>query len=600
MIVEYLNDIKNRIASFNFDDYFVALDQIGKVVDLSAYKPIKIAVLRSYTVEAIEPILRLRLILEGYNPVFFFGDFNQYNQEILNLNSNFYRFKPNLVLLMLRLEDVLPSFFWNFGEQQFWDKEIKDFCEHFLQLIQRLNDNLVAPIIIQNMSLFYPYYGIYDAQIVANQSKYVELINFEFREIASKNPNVFIWDFAQYALHYGLANIYDSKLWYLARSPFKVSAYVSIAYDLMRYILSILGNIKKCIVLDLDNTLWGGVIGEDGINGIALGQDYPGICYVDFQRELLKLYHRGIILAINSKNNEKDVFEVLEKHPHMILRRNHFAAYRINWSDKVSNLQLLANDLNISIDSIIFIDDNQFECELVAKHHPECAVVPVPDKPYLLPLLIQKLPYIENIRLTSEDLRKGSMYYAKVERQKFESTAASLENFLDGLGMQVMIKKADDFSIPRIAQLTQKTNQFNMTTHRYTEADIINFVNSADGVVFSVAARDRFGDHGIIGVVILKLAADDCWMIDTFLLSCRVIGRAIEETMLAFIVDFVRGKKCQKLVGEFIATAKNKPAADFYSKMGLTNVEGGVFLIDINTRNFGYSPYIKLMTDSDF
>jgi len=361
--------------------------------------------------------------------------------------------------------------------------------------------------------------------------------------------------------------------------------------DIIRYILSALGRGKKCIVLDLDNTLWGGIIGEDGMDGIALGQDYPGSCYVDFQRELLKLYNRGIILAINSKNNEADAFDVIDNHPYMVLRRQHFAAHAINWNDKASNLQALADELNIGVDSMIMIDDNPVECELIHQQCPQCLVIQLPVRPYLIPSVLDTYPEIENIRLTEEDKKKGVMYQQQLERKKLESTTSNLGDYLQALDINLEIKAADTFSIPRIAQLTQKTNQFNMTTRRYTEADIIQFGGSKNSHVYSISSTDRFGDNGIVGVVIFHLEDERC-TIDTFLLSCRVIGRTIEQSIVAFVAEYAKENGAKTLIGEFFPTAKNKPAAGVYEKMSFVKIDENTFVTDLTKQAIEYSPFV--------
>jgi FkbH-like protein len=410
-------------------------------------------------------------------------------------------------------------------------------------------------------------------------------------ELADRK-GAFIWDYDRFVRAFGYDNLSDPKMWYFSSNPYRQSAYPPIVDDLMRYLRSALGRMKKCVVLDLDNTLWGGIAGEDGMEGVALGHTYPGNCFRDFQKELLKLYHRGILLAINSKNNEADALRIIEDHPDMILRRRHFAAIRINWADKGTNLRELARELNIGLDSFIFVDDNPAECELVRRECPECDVVVLPRKPYLLPRVPGELPGIENIRLTDEDRHKGEMYRAQSARQDAEARSANIDDFLASLEIEAGIEAAAPFSIPRIAQLTQKTNQMNMTTRRYTESQIQALVNEADSAVFSVSSKDRFGDNGIIGVIILKFAKGEC-RIDTLLLSCRVIGRGIEQLMVAYIAEFARKRGTRALVGEFLPTPKNQPAAGFYERVGFRSGADGVLTADLERTPFPFPPHIR-------
>ncbi|OFV93313.1 MAG: hypothetical protein A3H95_05880 [Acidobacteria bacterium RIFCSPLOWO2_02_FULL_64_15] len=582
-------------ATFAFNDY---LRHLKSVEDASVGKPLRVAVLRSYTVEPIEPVLKLRLLLDGFRPSFWFGGYNQYVQETLNLESALYQFRPDLVLLLVRIQEVMPDFIDEFASRPpaEWEARVKSVAGDLANLVERLGKALPAQIVVQNMTL--PgrgYFGIFDPQHPEGQSYLVQTFNQTLAAALGKLQSAFIWDFDAFVRAKGYENLYDPKMWYVSRNPFKQSAYPALVNDLVPYLRSALGQIKKCIVLDLDNTLWGGIAGEDGIDGIQLGQTYPGNCFRDFQKELLKLYERGILLAINSKNNEEDALRIIDDHPDMILRRRHFAAMRINWRDKAANLRDLARELNIGIDSMIVVDDNPVECELIRQAYPECDVVLLPDKPYLLPAVPAGFPAVENIRLTEEDRKKGDMYRGQAARKELEDRYSNLDEFLRSLDIEVGIRAADSFSIPRIAQLTQKTNQLNMTTRRYTEAQIQSFVNDPGCSAFSVSSKDRFGDDGIIGVCILKHCGDDS-LIDTFLMSCRVIGRGIEQLMLAFIADLSRTKGARRLVGEFIATAKNQPAEGIYEKGGLKKVSETRFHADLGATSLSYPPHIRLVT----
>ncbi|MGH8583900.1 MAG: HAD-IIIC family phosphatase [Gammaproteobacteria bacterium] len=558
-------------------------------------KAIRVAVLRSYTAEMLEPVLRFKLRLEGYAAEFWFGDYNGYAQEVLDAGSALYAFQPDIILLLTRLEELIPGFIDAYGSRPAaaWDEEIGSAALQLMSLAKMAGARAAAQVIVQNMILASPYWGIYDAQVPAGQAQSVARLNHVLCAEASGLANVFIWDFNQLVLARGYATFADPKLWFTARNPYRPSGYAAIGRDLCRYLLSALGYAKKCVVVDLDNTLWGGICGEDGLAGVQLGHDYPGNCYVELQRRLLRLYERGIILAVNSKNNEPDALEIIDRHPYMMLRRTHFAAVRINWEDKAANMRALAGAINIGLDSMIFIDDNPAECEFIRATLPEVATVRLPDKPYLMPAIIDTLPGIENLRLTDEDRKKGEIYKAQAERATFEQSFATLDDFLMGLGVEVAIEPANGFSLARIAQLTQKTNQMNLTTRRYMEAQVQAFMNDPRAAVFSVSSTDRFGDNGIVGVFILKFDADRC-VIDTLLLSCRVIGRKIEDAMVAYMAELARGRGARILVGEYLPTAKNKPAADLYPRLGFSKVTDSLFEAELHRQPFDYPAQVKL------
>jgi len=590
-----ISSLKAELPNLSFTDYCRHLKYFEENPDHLRLTPLRIAVLRSYTVETIEPILKLRLYIDGYKPEFRFGNYNMYAQEVLETSGELYTFRPDIVLFLVRVEELLPELNRSFGEKTFsdWEKIIENAVRRITSLVEVLERNLPSQIIVQNMSpMGRPYWGIHDGQHPEGETSLINRFNSLLARELKDRRSVFLWDFDGLMKRLGLETAYDPKMWYLAKNPFRQSAYVGIVDDLYRYIASAIGILKKCIVLDLDNTLWGGIAGEDGLDGIALGFQYPGNCYRDFQEGLMRFHNRGILLAVNSKNNEGDALEIIDKHPYMVLRRKHFSAMRINWNDKVSNMKDLREELNIGLESMVFIDDNPAECEMVRRHIPECEVVCLPEKVYLIPDVIHALNGVENIRVTEEDRKKGEMYRAQAERKEFEKSFTNIVEYLASLEMCVEIEPARDFTVPRISQLTQKTNQMNLTTRRYTEGEIRSFMKDPDAFVFSVSSTDRFGDNGIIGVMILKKKDDEC-IVDSFLLSCRVIGRNIEQAMLAFAGDFARNTGAKTLVGEYIPTAKNHPAADMFKRFHFKGAGDGSFEADLESYTLEFPPYIR-------
>lgn len=593
-----LEQIRTEISQLKFNDYLRYLRLVEEAG--AAGKPLRVALLRSYTADPIEPVLKMRLLLDGFRPTIWTGGYNQYVQEILDAGSPLHQFRPDLVLMMIRIEEIMPDFVDEFAARPWteWEERVAAKVRELGGLVEKIERALPAQIVVQNMTLPHGgYFGIYDSQRPDGQGYLIQKFNQGLAAEFAARKGVFLWDFDRFVRAKGYENLYDPKMWYVARNPFRQSAYPAIVDDLTRYLRSALGRIKKCVVVDLDNTLWGGVVGEDGIEGIDLGRDYPGNCYRDFQKELLKLHHRGILLAINSKNNESDAFEILDKHPDMVLRRKHFAAYQINWRDKATNLQALANDLNIGIDSMVFIDDNPRECELVRQRCPECHVVCLPEKPYLIPRFLDSVPGLECIRLTEEDTQRGEMYHAQVVRRQSAASFQNLEDFWKDLELEVKIEPARPFSIPRIAQLTQRTNQMNLTTRRYSEAEVEALVRDPQWRVVSVAARDKFGDHGIVGVMFIRMNADSCH-IDTFLMSCRVLGLNIEQYMIAFAAAVAKRAGVKRLVGEFIPTSKNKVAADMYPRLGFEKTSDTLFATDLHERVLQTPRHIKPAVES--
>ena len=321
--------------------------------------------------------------------------------------------------------------------------------------------------------------------------------------------------------------------------------------------------------MDLDNTLWGGIIGEDGFNGIKLSQNDPiGKAFIEFQKYLLSLHERGIILAVNSKNNLEDAIQVIKEHPNMVLREKHFSCLKINWNDKVINLQEIAQELNIGLDSILFMDDDQVNRDYVREALPEVLTIELPNDPSLYALKLTELNDFNVIKITGEDKKRGEMYLQQRRRTEFQKTTINFEEYLKKLNIKIHIKKADEFTIPRISQLILKTNQFNLTTKRYQEEDVIRFSQDEKKIVGCALIEDKFGDYGITGVFIVNKDNPEEWVIDTFLLSCRVIGRGIEEGILDYIINTSKKNNVKRLVGNFIPTKKNKPSESFLPNFG--------------------------------
>ena len=324
---------------------------------------------------------------------------------------------------------------------------------------------------------------------------------------------------------------------------------------------------KKCLVLDLDNTLWGGVLGEEGIEGIKIGGDYPGKAFLYWQEALLELSKSGVILTVCSKNNEQDVLDAWEKNPFMVLKKEHFAAYRINWTDKATNIKELAQELNIGLDSFVFVDDNPTERELIKQMLPMVEVPEFPAQPYeLMPFFKQLVEdYFKVYSVTDEDKKKTEQYKQNAARAQAQSSFADFDSFLESLDIQITIEGANEFNIQRIAQMTQKTNQFNLTTHRYTDADVRGFVESG-WKVWCISVADKFGDNGITGAIMVKPDGE----IDTFLLSCRILGKGIEIAFVKSIITLLASEGFKHLTASYLPTAKNAQVKEFWDKAGFS------------------------------
>jgi FkbH-like protein len=529
----------------------------------------RISFLRSMTVEPLMPILRSAALVSGLNPVIQIGEFNSYSQEILDPGSSLYAFEPDIVVLAVQTRDVLAEIWEGYADLSPLevDASIDRMRESLSTLIRSFRNRSDASLVIHSFEKPVASEGALEGQRKTGQLDAIEKINAELREICGQYRGVYVLDYEALVAQHGRSRWHDENKWLTARMPFATDSLVPMASEWLKFIYPLTGKICKVLAVDLDNTLWGGVLGEDGPEGIQVGSEYPGAFYRRLQRVILDLYRRGVLLAVCSKNNSDEAMAVLRTHPEMLLRPEHFAAFRINWQDKAQNIREIAAELNLGTDAIAFLDDNPVERERVRSDMPEVKVIELPDQARGFAQALRDCPFFERLVLSAEDRDHTRLYHEQRKRSDLAQSAGTLEDFYRSLDQEVTISPVTPDSIARVAQLTQKTNQYNMTTRRYTEQQIESFVSKADWGVYSIRVRDRFGDNGLVGVMITRMDNEIC-EIDTLLLSCRVIGRTIETAMLRFLVDAGRTSGAALLQGWFLPTKKNAPVRELYSSHG--------------------------------
>lgn len=396
----------------------------------------------------------------------------------------------------------------------------------------------------------------------------IEKYNLHLLSLSQEYSNVKLIDFKEFTEKYSINQLLDWRFYFISQMGMNPKLAPDFSTWLQGCMKAIQLQRKKCLVLDLDNTLWGGVLGEEGISGIQIGGDYPGKAFLYFQEGLVELSKRGVILTICSKNNEKDVLEVWEKNPFIKLTRQYISAYRINWQNKADNIRELSKELNLGLDSFVFVDDNPTERELVKQMLPMVEVPDFPKQPYMLPSFLISLvdTYFKIYTVTDEDRKKTEQYKANAGREMERSRFTDFSDYLRSLEMKLTLMQLDEFNLSRIAQMTQKTNQFNLTTHRYTEADLRSF-KATGWQIYCMSVKDRFGDSGITGAIFLKPVVD-AYEIDTLLLSCRILGKGIEYAFLSAILNIVRQSGVQKVKASYLPTDRNAQTADFYDRAG--------------------------------
>ena len=541
----------------------------------------RVAVLRSFTIEPLVPLLRAGGFAGGVDLTVQVGDFNTYAQEMLDPNSGLYQFRPDTVILAVQTRDIAPDL-WDDHAGLSPDAVREAVCrvlEGYRIWVSAFRARSQAALVVHTLEApAFPVRGVLDAQDTNGQAAAVAEINRGLRRLAAESTGVYVLDYDALVARHGRVRWFDERKWLMMRMPLSVDGLTGLAAEWLRFLHPLAGRVCKVLVADLDNTLWGGVVGEDGPMGVKVGPEVIGAAFLAVQRALVDLHRRGIILAICSKNNEADALEVFRTHPGMLLKPEHFAARRINWQDKARSLREIAVELNVGIDSLAFLDDNPAERERVRGELPEVTVVDLPADPFGFAPAVRNCPLFERLTLSAEDRERGRHYAEQQQRTALKDQAGTLEDYYRSLEQVVTVVPATPATVARVAQLTQKTNQFNLSTLRYSEAQVAERCADSEWDVLCVSVKDRFGDNGLVGLVMAK-AEGTVYEIDTFLLSCRVIGRTVETAALAVVADRARQRGCNQVRGWFLPSKKNAPSKDVYASHGFAAMaerDGGV------------------------
>lgn len=543
---------------------------------LSSLPFMNIAILRNVTIEPIEVYLRYLAYQIGFNARISFGVYDNIFQESAGKQGSIITKGLDYVLVFAQLETLSPNLICDFAslKKEDIEQEKLRIKNYIISVLSGIREQTNAVILWHSFELpCTPALGILDSQMADGQSEMIMELNRITRNLLQETGNAYLVDMNHPVKRLGIKEFYDKRFWHIAKSPYSLLALAEIAEEDFKFIRALKGKNKKCVVLDCDNVLWGKVIGEEGISGITLGKTYPGSIYREFQKVILNLHNKGILIALCSKNNQEDVWGVFESHPDMILKKEHISADQINWEDKATNLRRIAGHLNIGLDSLVFIDDSDFEINLIRQILPEVTVVHLPkDKAMDYKDILASCGLFDSLIFSAEDKKRGAMYKADEQRKKLVCQTTDLKSYYKSLEMVVTTNLADDFSKPRIAQLTQKTNQFNLTTKRYSEADIQEFSKSRYSDVLYLKLKDKFGDMGIVGVCIV-IYKEDTAVFDTFLLSCRALGRKVEEVFLDNCLKLCRLRGAKLAIGEYFPTNKNIQVKDFFQERGFKVVE---------------------------
>jgi len=553
-------------------------------------KPLRIAVAASFTAGPLGNYLEVEGARRGFHLQPWFAPYGQFELQCSTPESALFAGRPDVVAIATRLEDLAPSLWHDWEALSELEREqlAAQACDRIAQSIDAVISTRACPVVVFNFCE--PSNGSWGVR--RSPARIVEFANARLDRIASERPGVTIFDFARLALELGLRQVFDARLEYVSRMPFGVPAQIAIAKGLARLIRAIHVPPAKCLAVDLDDTLWGGILGEVGRGGIALGQDYPGRVYRDFQSALRALRQRGILLAIASKNNEAEVREVFAHHLDMVLRWEDFAATQIHWGDKAGSLRAIAEQLRIGLDALAFYDDSPVEREWVRSELPEVNVIEVPTDPLQRTAALGACEAFDQVAVSAEDRRRATLYADDRQREAARAQSPSLTDFLSTLGIRVTVGPVDRATLPRVAQLIHKTNQFNLTGRRYAEPELQAQLDGG-AIACWLRAADRFGDYGLVGAAIAVAEGSASWRIDSFVLSCRILGRQVERALLAAIAQRAAACGAERLIGEFADTGRNAPARDFYAGVGF-EAEGGRWVWEFSRGAIEHPAHLSL------
>ncbi len=550
------------------------------MLDIGQVNPVRLALLGSSTVRHLIAGIRVAGLRHGMWIEVYEPDYGQYLQDLMDERSALHRFQPDFVCFALDARHLAET--------------SGDSAEAAVDLLRNcwsLARNAFRCTVIQQTTLpvFPDLMGSNEHRMANSPQAFVRVLN-RLLESAADGDGAHLLTIDKYAAADGFRQWHDPALWH--RSKQEVHPAISHMFGeyLARIIAAQRGRSSKCLVLDLDNTLWGGVIGDDGLNGIVLGHGTAaGEAHTAFQQYVKRMKERGILLAVCSKNDASNALAPFEQHSDMILKRSDIACFVANWDDKPANLRHIAATLNIGLDSLVFVDDNPFERELVRRELPEVEVPELPEDPAFYIECIAGAGYFEALTLSAADRERADQYLANAEREELRQSSTDLQGYLARLNMELLWRPFEQANLQRIVQLINKTNQFNLTTRRYNDAEVRSMMGDPGILTWEIRLKDRFGDNGTIALIIAKRNANNELELDTWLMSCRVLGRQVEHACLNLIVEGAKSAGADRILGHYIPTAKNKMVSDLYPRLGFESADTGLsggpsrWMLDVGT-----------------
>jgi FkbH-like protein len=583
---------KQSLAGLDYFKLIKASKKLGAPSQTTG-KEFKVALLGDCATQQLTALLRVLLHQRGVHAVIYEAGFDTIELEVQNPDSELYRFSPNAVVLVNTLVPLKTRYFARDDKKSFAAETVERMKGVWDALAQRTDAIIVQTNFVE------PYervFGNFDHKVEGSWLDAVQTINRKISEESRAYPSLFVNDANYLASYVGKKRWFDEKLWALAKSPCALEFLPLLADGVVDILLASRGAAVKCVVLDLDNTLWGGIIGDDGVEGIRIGHLGDGEAYHAFQQYLLELSRRGILLAVCSKNNHETALTPFQRHPEMVLREKDLVMFVANWDNKAQNITLIKETLNIGYDAMVFLDDNPFERNLVREMLPQVIVPEMPEDPADYVKTLSELNLFETNAVSELDKSRTDLYRKAAEREMSKAKFSDIADYLRSLEMKVELSRFDKESLPRIAQLIQRSNQFNLATRRYSAAQCEAFMNDEAGYLpLYIGLGDKFGDHGIISVIVAAIAPPRL-VIEEYLMSCRVLQRGVEQYAMNWLVEFAKSRGLDAIAGTYRPSPKNAMVKDFYSQFGFQRVseteEGTTWALDIAA----YEPRTTHMT----
>jgi FkbH-like protein len=524
---------------------------------------VRVAILSDAASQQFVPLLRTLFHEHGVNAEIYEGVFDGIELEAYNRESSLYAFRPDAIVLANCTQALRRQYFEHTGAHF-----VEAAWRRMLQIWDALQNNSAARIIQFNFPLPYErQFGNYDLKVPQSLYASVSALNARIASCARERNNVLVCDVEGIASYIGRKHWFDERLWNMSKTFCQPEHMPQVAQALVDMVLSTMGRIVKCVILDLDNTVWGGVVGDDGPLGIAIGAHGDGEPFYHFQQYLLSLKRRGILLAVCSKNDHGNAIQPFLENPEMVLKRDDITVFAVNWENKADNIRKIRDTLEIGLDSMVFLDDNPFERNLVREFLPDVIVPELPEDPADYVRAVSELNLFETSSFSVEDVARSELYKQEADRRELQGSFSNIDDFLRSLDMKIEVARFDKPKLPRIAQLLQRSNQFNLTTHRYSEGECEKMMQDSEFIPLHASLSDRLGDHGLISIVVLHINPEALEIRD-WLMSCRVLARGVEHYLMTRVVCLARKQGLRKITGEYVPTAKNAMVKDFYAQFG--------------------------------